>query len=167
MRIVFILLSVVVLLLLYRWAAPETGIPTAENASVQELESQPPEELAQASEPVLADSKPLPESQQPVYYLQFLDGLIASARLAAVDDTPGELTPGVAVLDLRGGQTLLLRVLSDKKEELHLHGYDVHLHLKPGEEGQLKLDLKHTGRFELELHGAHRQLAVLEVRPAA
>lgn len=66
------------------------------------------------------------------------------------------------------GDELRIRLVSDQDVELHLHGYDLHLHLRPGVPGELAFVAAHSGRFELELHGAkgaHEALTVVEVQP--
>lgn len=63
------------------------------------------------------------------------------------------------------GQHVQIDVLSDRDDELHLHGYDLHLPLSAGKPVTLSLHAEHSGRFELELHKRHLSLAVLEVHP--
>ncbi len=63
----------------------------------------------------------------------------------------GKLISGPAVLRVRQGEKLTVRVSSDTADELHLHG--------------LQFTADRTGRFGLELHKAHRELGALEVYP--
>ena len=63
------------------------------------------------------------------------------------------------------GDTLRLLVTSDEADELHVHGYDLHLPLKPGKTQILSFVAAHTGRFPIELHRADVELVVLEVYP--
>ncbi|WP_157622726.1 hypothetical protein [Solimonas soli] len=72
------------------------------------------------------------------------------------------LTP---VLHARQGDTIEFVVTAAGDDELHLHGYDLALDLKAGEPGTLRFVAEHAGRFDLELHHAHAELAVLEVQP--
>lgn len=73
------------------------------------------------------------------------------------------------------GDTVELRWMSDKPLELHLHGYDVTIHVVPGTPAVMKLRAHATGRFPVEIHGdkkssgghshGHKPLYYLEVYP--
>ena len=77
----------------------------------------------------------------------------------------GKLTSGPAVLRVRQGEKLTVRVSSDTADELHLHGYDLHARVSPEAAGVLQFTADRTGRFGLELHKARRELGALEVYP--
>lgn len=83
-------------------------------------------------------------------------------RFAVAD---GERIDGSDVIRARAGDLVTLRVSSDTADELHVHGYDLTADLRPDEVASLSFDATRTGRFEIELHGAHRTLTTLEVRP--
>ncbi|MCW2902655.1 MAG: hypothetical protein JWO67_4920 [Streptosporangiaceae bacterium] len=53
---------------------------------------------------------------------------------------------------VRRGQVVRIVITSDAAEELHLHGYDLELELKPGVTGVLRFVSDHPGVFEAELH---------------
>lgn len=76
-----------------------------------------------------------------------------------------QLVAGPAVVSVRMGDTVTLRITSDRADELHLHGYDRHLHLPANEPAELSFKAVHSGRFEYELHHANRTLGTLEVQP--
>ncbi len=63
------------------------------------------------------------------------------------------------------GDTLLLELRSDTALELHLHGYDLLLSLKPGAPARLQLQAQVLGRFPLAAHGMghHHAPALLYV----
>jgi hypothetical protein len=74
------------------------------------------------------------------------------------------------------GAMLELAFAADETVELHLHGYDRHLSVRPGQEAVMRLDAKIAGRFPIEAHhfggGAvgspsrrHVVLLYLEVHP--
>lgn len=67
------------------------------------------------------------------------------------------------------GNTLVLELRSDSALELHLHGYDRSLQLKPGTPGRLQLQANTPGRYPLAPHGKGqhhgRALLYLEVQP--
>ena len=50
------------------------------------------------------------------------------------------------------GAMLELAFVADETVELHLHGYDRHLTVFPGEETVMQLDAKVAGRFAIEAH---------------
>ena len=77
----------------------------------------------------------------------------------------GRLVAGPAVIKLKQGDQVTLRVTSDSNDELHVHGYDLHLNLIAGEPAQLSFTADHSGRFEYELHHAHSDLGAFEVYP--
>lgn len=77
----------------------------------------------------------------------------------------GKLTAGSGVLSAREGDEVVLRITSDRDDELHLHGYDLELALKAGVPGELKFTANRSGRFDYELHKAHAELGALEVQP--
>jgi len=53
------------------------------------------------------------------------------------------------------GDRVELRWLSDAAAEVHLHGYDIELHLHAGETAVMTFEAEATGRFPVELHGGH------------
>ena len=73
-------------------------------------------------------------------------------------DTPAEIS-------VNEDDSVTLRVSSDRPMELHLHGYDVEQEVGPGQKASLRFRADLTGRFEIEDHGAERELGVLQVRP--
>ena len=68
---------------------------------------------------------------------------------------------------------LELRWLSDEATQLHLHGYDKKLNLRPGKPGVMSFTAGATGRFPITSHGwgkhgrghGHHALTHLEVYP--
>lgn len=77
----------------------------------------------------------------------------------------GRRISGPEVIALKAGDEVVLNLTSDKDDELHLHGYDLHLHLKAGVTGTLKFTATQSGRFAYELHKSHLELGALEVQP--
>jgi hypothetical protein len=75
------------------------------------------------------------------------------------------------------GMTVELTFTADETVELHLHGYDRTLTVRPGEAAVMRLDAKIAGRFAIEGHRfggggsggrarSHVVLLYLEVHPA-
>jgi len=77
----------------------------------------------------------------------------------------GRRVSGPELIQVHVGDTVTLEVTSDQPDELHLHGYDLHLKLLPGEPGRLSFTASHSGRFDYELHHAQLELGALEVLP--
>ncbi|MGH8528886.1 MAG: hypothetical protein ACRETN_03445 [Nevskiales bacterium] len=88
-----------------------------------------------------------------------------SAQVFELIVEQGQRVSGPAVIRVREGTEVKLRVTADQADELHLHGYDLHLHLVAGQPALLSFVADRSGRFEYELHHAHRELGVLEVLP--
>jgi hypothetical protein len=77
----------------------------------------------------------------------------------------GRLVAGPAVIKLKQGEQVTLRITADGDDELHVHGYDLLLNLIAGQPAQLSFKADHSGRFEYELHHAHADLGAFEVYP--
>ena len=69
------------------------------------------------------------------------------------------------------GDVIELRWTSDEPSELHLHGYDIELEVKPGEPAAMIVEAYASGRFPITSHGwgdsghSHDALIFLEVYP--
>lgn len=77
----------------------------------------------------------------------------------------GRLVTGPAVIQVRQGDEVIFRMICDSSDELHLHGYNLHLTLVPDKTTTLQFSAKQTGRFGYELHHAKAELGALEVYP--
>jgi len=99
-------------------------------------------------------------------------GYGAGTRAVDIEVRNGKVIGKNAVRVTRG-DTVDLRWMSDKPLELHLHGYDVTVHVVPGTRADMKLRAHATGRFPVEIHGekkssgghSHKPLYYLEVYP--
>ena len=112
-------------------------------------------------------------------------GLVAGALLATSGYTDAAKTIDIALHDghvvgqnsarVVRGDTVILRWSSDRRVELHLHGYDVEAVVVPdAPPAQMKIQAHATGRFPVEIHGAdtgqghghgHSAIFYLEVYP--
>ena len=71
------------------------------------------------------------------------------------------------------GDNVVLSWSSDKRFDLHLHGYDVQTTVIPGMRAQMRIRARATGRFPVEIHGqggsagghGHKAIFHLEVYP--
>ena len=77
----------------------------------------------------------------------------------------GRLISGPARMEVHEGDIVVVEITSDTRDELHLHGYDLRAQVTPGQPTRLSFRATRTGRFGLELHGAHSELDALEVYP--
>jgi FtsP/CotA-like multicopper oxidase with cupredoxin domain len=77
----------------------------------------------------------------------------------------GKLVSGEPVIKVREGDEVTLRITSDKADEVHMHGYDRHAHIKANGTATITLKADRTGRFPFELHKSHLELGTLEVYP--
>lgn len=75
----------------------------------------------------------------------------------------GALTGDAGAVEIGLGESVTVRVTSDKADEIHLHGYDLSAAVGPGTPAVLTFDARIPGAFELELEQLGRQLATLQV----
>jgi hypothetical protein len=79
----------------------------------------------------------------------------------------GKLVGKVRTLKFESGDDVVFRVLSDITEEIHVHGYDKYVDLKPGKTATVRIEnAKLEGVFEVELHGTAEEIVRLEVSPS-
>jgi FtsP/CotA-like multicopper oxidase with cupredoxin domain len=90
---------------------------------------------------------------------------VPASRVFEVAVSKGRLASGPAQIQVHAGEMVTLHVTSDQDDELHLHGYDLHLSLRAGQRATLMFKAEHSGRFDYELHHAHLELGTLEVLP--
>ena len=95
--------------------------------------------------------------------------------------TTTEAAPGPAQVDVvvvggepQGGivresvdldSEVVVTVISDVADEVHVHGYDLMADVAPGAPATIRFTADAPGRFEIELEDTGVQIAELEVRP--
>ncbi len=84
---------------------------------------------------------------------------------ATIEIRDGELEGGIRRLVVQRGGFVVLVVRSDADDELHVHGYDLTLRLRPRVVRRLAFRATVVGRFEIELEERGVLIAELEVRP--
>jgi len=86
----------------------------------------------------------------------------------------GKLAQGDRAIRVQQGDAVRLRWRSSAPVDLHLHGYDIELHIEPGAAAEMAFVARATGRFTVEVHGTrtpaggHRHgpaLVTVEVYP--
>ena len=77
----------------------------------------------------------------------------------------GKTAGGIERVTVKKGEQVSLVVVSDRADEVHLHGYDLTANTAPGMNARIAFVAKLPGRFEIELEHAGLQIGELEVRP--
>ena len=98
---------------------------------------------------------------------------VTSGRLAAGNELTLDLeireravTLKDITLKVSEGDRVILTWRSDEKADLHLHGYDLHALVKPGEVTTMTFDAVTAGRFPITAHNfGHATLVYLEIHP--
>ena len=107
-----------------------------------------------------------PQSQTPSGILPPVPAVAMTApKVFELTVKRGKLASGPEVLAVREGDEVVLRVTSDRADEMHLHGYDLEMNLSANVPAELKFTASRSGRFEYELHKSHADLGALEVQP--
>ncbi len=91
----------------------------------------------------------------------------ASKHSFAFNIENGRITGPKRTVRVKEGDFVELLWRADSNVELHLHGYDLHLHLKPGELRTISFQAHTAGRYPLSTHGSsgHGALIYLEIYP--
>jgi plastocyanin len=63
------------------------------------------------------------------------------------------------------GDTVTVNINADRKEEIHLHGYDYKFEMTPGQRESRTFTADKTGSFEIEIEGTSTHLGELDVYP--
>jgi hypothetical protein len=77
----------------------------------------------------------------------------------------GRPAGGIQHLSVRQGDRVQVRVASDVRDHVHVHGYDLMRDVAPGSPATIQFRATLTGRFEVELEDRGIPIAELEVRP--
>jgi len=77
----------------------------------------------------------------------------------------GKVRGGIQRATVEQGKKVAIVVGSDVADEVHLHGYDKSVGVKPGKQARLVFVASIPGRFEVELESRGLQIADIEVRP--
>jgi hypothetical protein len=72
-------------------------------------------------------------------------------------------TTGSRVENVKLGENVILRLVSDSDEEYHIHGYDLEQKVAAGVEAQFELKADKAGDFDVESHVTDKVYLVLHV----
>jgi hypothetical protein len=75
------------------------------------------------------------------------------------------LVSGPATLTVAQGDRVVIEVVVDEAEQLHLHGYNRMVTLAAGVPARLEFVADRSGRFDYELERSSTELGALEVQP--
>ncbi len=75
----------------------------------------------------------------------------------------GKVNPSGSSIKVKAGQTVLITAISDAEDQLHIHGYDKEIELKPGKPASVKFTANMKGTFEVETHESGKLVAKLVV----
>lgn len=94
----------------------------------------------------------LAAAKKPSYYFSIENGRIAGAR---------------RTIRFKQGDFVEILWKADSNVELHLHGYDLHLHLKPDLSRTMSFQAHTAGRYPVSTHGSggHGALIYIEIHP--
>jgi hypothetical protein len=86
-------------------------------------------------------------------------------EVPVVEVQGGEPVGGVQELEFGSGEKAEFEVEADAADELHFHGYDLYIDVKPGKPTPVTFDADIEGVFELESHSTGVLLAEISVVP--
>ncbi|MGQ0674835.1 MAG: hypothetical protein ACT4N4_01925 [Rhodospirillales bacterium] len=104
----------------------------------------------------------------------FAAELVQAERVFDLRIEGDKLARGERVVRVKQGDAVRLRWTTTAPVDLHLHGYEIELHVEPGAVAELAFKAHATGRFPIQIHGArapgggHRHgppLVQIEVHP--
>jgi hypothetical protein len=79
-------------------------------------------------------------------------------KVTGTTSDKGDITAGK-------GDHITMSITTDKDEEVHLHGYDIHFDCKAGVPTVHTFDANNTGQFEYEIEATAQHLGNLTVNP--
>lgn len=88
-----------------------------------------------------------------------------SAATASFIVEGGERVSGPEQVEVAVGETVAIKVTSDTADEVHVHGYNKTVALRPGEPATLEFEASIAGVWEIELHDSGALLTELRVTP--
>lgn len=139
-RVAFAALAAILAVVVFVLARPDEGSEQADDPATDAAEKGPPDREAQ------------PDGRGPTATTRSaLPAPPVEVRLRG-----GEVSGGVQEIVAKTGDTVRFDVYSDLPDEIHLHGYDVTKHARPGRPARFRLDADREGSFEVERHAAQQ-----------
>lgn len=86
-------------------------------------------------------------------------------RVPVIQIENGKPAGGPLTLRIEKGERARFVVGGDRRDQVHVHGYDISVRVGPGRPAELSFPANLTGVFEVELERAGTPIAELEVQP--
>jgi hypothetical protein len=86
------------------------------------------------------------------------------AAVIEIEVKAGKVTKGGGKHEVKLGRKVVLEILSDSDDEVHVHGYDKEAELKAGTPTKVSFTADVPGVFEVELHHSELELCELQVQ---
>jgi hypothetical protein len=96
-------------------------------------------------------AEPRPSPPKPAYTVIRIEG--------------GKPVGGVKDVEVKSGDTVRLAIRSDRRDEVHIHGYDRYVQVGPGRSGKARFRADLEGVYEIELHSDSTEIASLRIEP--
>ena len=139
-------------------AAPTTTVPPATVAAAAPPSTTVPTTAAPTTAVAITTTVPAPTATVP----PSTTAAPPEGTVIVLEVTDGQLAGGARREAARLGEEVTLRVSGDSADHVHIHGYDLFLHLTEGA-GELVFTADIPGVFEIELEEAGVTLVQLEV----
>jgi hypothetical protein len=88
----------------------------------------------------------------------------AGKQVISVSVTNGQVSPAPAPVDVKLGGSLIIEVMSDTNDEIHVHGYEITAPVTAGQPTRIPVAATIPGQFDVELHSSSQLLLILRVR---
>ncbi|MGH3647718.1 MAG: hypothetical protein ACRDTM_11170 [Micromonosporaceae bacterium] len=88
----------------------------------------------------------------------------AAAPTVSVEIKGGKVVSGSGRHKIKLGSKVVLEFVSDTADEVHVHGYDKEVALRPGTPARVEFTANIPGVFEVELHESGLALCELQVQ---
>jgi hypothetical protein len=77
----------------------------------------------------------------------------------------GKSVGGIEGVEVKSGDLVRLTIRSDRRDEVHIHGYNRYVQVGPELSGKARFRANLEGVYEIELHSDSTQIASLRVEP--
>jgi hypothetical protein len=88
----------------------------------------------------------------------------AAAPTVRVEVKDGKVVSGKGTHKVKQGSRVVIEIVTDVADEVHLHGYDKEVQAKPGKPARLTFTANIPGVFEVELHSSGLLLCELQIQ---
>lgn len=148
-------------------AAVSLGLVIGLVAGCQRSDDDPTGSASKSSSPTAMATTPRPTTQPATTQPPTSAVPTAPSFAGQVVDitvTGGKVTTAERRVEVKKGAQVRLQVTADVADEVHVHGYDKRVDVRPGAPSTLDFTATLSGRFEVELEKAGLKLIDLQVR---